>query len=203
MSSNKGLAKQARLLTVTQVKVILAYFEKSRDAKRNKVIFYLSVKLGLRACEIANLSWMHVFDELSKGVGDTIRITNDIAKGMKGGRQFKMGKDMIEALQVLYLDHDSPPTWYDRIAINQFGGTFTPNGISRLFYYWYKQVLNWNGYSSHSGRRTFITNCARKVSLCGGSLYDVQSMAGHSSLQATQGYIVENENAKELLVNMI
>lgn len=203
MSSKKGFTKQARVLTVTQQKIILAYFEKSRDAKRNKVIFFLSLKLGLRACEIANLSWKHVFDEQSQGVGDTIRLTNDISKGKHGGRKFKMGTDIIKALQDLFEDYDSPPTWYDRIVINQYGGTFTANGISRLFYYWYKQVLGWDGYSSHSGRRTFITNCARKASLCGGSIYDVQFMAGHSSMQTTQGYIEANEDARERLVNMI
>jgi integrase len=203
MSVTRGLTKQARVLSVTQQKVILAYFSKSRDAKRNRVIFFLSVKLGLRACEIANLCWMHVLDELSKGVGDTIRITNDISKGKRGGRKFKMGREIIEALQDLYADHDTSPTWYDRVVINQFGSTFTPNGISRLFYYWYKQVLNWDGYSSHSGRRTFITNAARKAGLCGGSIYDVQFMAGHSSLQSTQGYIEANEDAQERIVNMI
>jgi len=46
-----------------------------------------------------------------------------------------------------------------------------------------------NGCSSHSGRRTFITNAAKKISSVGGSLRDVQMLAGHSSLAVTQRYI--------------
>ena len=39
------------------------------------------------------------------------------------------------------------------------------------------------------GRRTIITNAARKISTVGGSLRDVQHLAGHSSLQTTERYI--------------
>ena len=50
---------------------------------------------------------------------------------------------------------------------------------------WYRH-LGFVGCSSHSGRRTFITNAARRISTVGGSLKDVQQLAGHSNLRTTQ-----------------
>ncbi len=63
--------------------------------------------------------------------------------------------------------------------------------------------LGFEGCSSHSGRRTFITKAAKAVVAAGGSLRDVQELAGHSSLQTTQGYIQGDTDAKRKLVDMI
>lgn len=50
-------------------------------------------------------------------------------------------------------------------------------------------ALGFDGCSSHSGRRTFITSAARTIGRFGGSLRDVQMLARHSSLGMTQAYI--------------
>ena len=59
------------------------------------------------------------------------------------------------------------------------------------------------GCSSHSGRRTFITNAAKKITTVGGSLRDVQYLAGHSSLQTTERYIDYSETARRSIVDVI
>jgi integrase/recombinase XerD len=67
---------------------------------------------------------------------------------------------------------------------------------------WYEQI-GFDGCSSHSGRRTSITNAARKISLVDGSLRDVQILAGHRSLPVTQRYIDADQDAKRKIVELI
>ena len=71
-----------------------------------------------------------------------------------------------------------------------------------MFAAWYADV-DLIGCSSHSGRRTFITNVARKISSVGGSLRDVQALAGHSSLAVTQRYIEGDGDARAKVVEFV
>ena len=57
-----ALNKQAKILTSKQQELALSYLERTRYPLRNKIIFLLSYKAGLRAKEIANLSWLMVCD---------------------------------------------------------------------------------------------------------------------------------------------
>jgi integrase/recombinase XerD len=74
--------------------------------------------------------------------------------------------------------------------------------VVNLFQSWYRD-LGLVACSSDSGRRTFITNAARKISTVGGSLRDVQHLAGHSSLQTTQRYIEGDSEARKRVVDLV
>jgi integrase len=63
--------------------------------------------------------------------------------------------------------------------------------------------LRIEGASSHSGRRTFITAAAKKIVEAGGSLRDVQELAGHTSLATTQRYIQGDTAAKRNVIKLI
>jgi integrase/recombinase XerD len=63
--------------------------------------------------------------------------------------------------------------------------------LVNAFQRWYRH-LGFVGCSSHSGRRTFIINAARKVSTNGGVLNDVQRLAGHANLRTTQRFLDED-----------
>jgi len=74
--------------------------------------------------------------------------------------------------------------------------------VTQRFFHLYAR-LGVTGCSSHSGRRTFVTNCARKISLVGGSLRDVQLLAGHADLTTTSAYIDGDPDAARRVVNLI
>src|SRR5260370_39475304 len=58
------------------------------------------------------------------------------------------------------------------------------------------------GCSSHSGRRTFITRAARKISEAGGSLRDVQILAGHANVVTTSRYIEHYAEAQTRVASL-
>lgn len=60
-----------------------------------------------------------------------------------------------------------------------------------------------DGCSSHSGRRTFVTNAAKRIVGIGGSLRDVQQLVEYSSLQMTQAYIEGDVEAKRKVIELI
>jgi integrase len=74
--------------------------------------------------------------------------------------------------------------------------------ILNLFAQWYR-LTGLKGCSSHSGRRTFITNAARTISTVGGSLRDVQMLAGHRALSTTQRYIEADVEAQKRVVDLV
>jgi len=78
----------------------------------------------------------------------------------------------------------------------------TPGAVSNWFAALYRCV-GLTGCSSHSGRRTFITNAARQVHRVGGCLRDVQLLAGHRSIDMTQRYIDADPAALRRLVSLL
>lgn len=77
-----------------------------------------------------------------------------------------------------------------------------PHALVLMFAKWFR-ALGYIGCSSQSGRRTFITNAARKISTVGGSLRDVQVLAGRSALTTTQRYIEADAAAQRKIVELV
>ena len=197
--SQSGHTKKANYLTDRRINLVLRYLETLSFDKRNKVIFLLSCRAGLRAKEISKLEWHNVLDNDQEKIGDRISVYNNQSKGNTGGRVMYMNKDLKVALQDLYDSLEVKPRLTNAVALNCRKQRISANGIVKLFFYWYKD-LELVGYSSHSGRRTFITNMARTASLHGGSIQDVRNLAGHSSLESTEAYIENNPEAQRAMV---
>ena len=75
---------------------------------------------------------------------------------------------------------------------------FTANTLTQFFHYLYKKA-GIDGVSSHSGRRTFITNLAAK----GVGVRVLMSLAGHKNISTTQAYIDVNDDMKRKAVELV
>ena len=88
--------KQAKILSVSDVNDLLVFADCTRHPIRNRVIVLLSAKAGLRAGEIASLTWDMVVDA-SGQIGNVIELRDHAAK--KGsGRLIPMHPDLADAL---------------------------------------------------------------------------------------------------------
>ena len=199
-----ALGKQAKTLSAKQIEVAQSYLATTRSGLRNQVIFLLSTKAGLRAKEIAGLKWSMVVDATGQ-VGKSINLTNSVSKGKNGGRSIPINRDLKQHLVQLF-DQVSRHPRFDMHAahvVTTERASFTsPQSVVNQFAKWYSD-LGFVGCSSHSGRRTFITNAARKISTVGGSVRDVQLMAGHSNLNTTQRYIEADAECQQRVVELI
>ena len=193
-----GLGKQAKTLSKGQIDAMLAYLATTRHPERNRLIFLLSVKAALRAKEIARLSWLMTNDSRGE-IGYDIGLLDSASKG-KSGRRIPLNDDVREAL-IEYRKKVMSCAGPYVISTERKLST-SPQAIVNMFQRWYRH-LGFVGCSSHSGRRTFITNAARKISTVGGSLKDVQELAGNTNIRTTQRYIDANPEAQVRVVGMI
>jgi integrase/recombinase XerD len=188
--------KQAKTLSTDHIDDLLFFAARSRHPLRNRLIVLLSVKAGLRAAEIAKLTWAMLLDP-SGEVGSTLEVRDEIAK-KRSGRSIPIHPELRQALvEARRLSQAQGP-----LIRSERGGAMTPMSIVVWFSRAY-QELGFEGCSSHSGRRTFITRAARSVHKAGGSLRDVQLLAGHRSIQTTQRYIDGDSDAQRRLVSLI
>jgi len=188
--------KQAKTLSDDNIKDLLVFAECTRNPARNQIIVLLSAKAGLRAGEIAQLTWDMVLDA-DGGIGRTIALQDYAAKN-RGGRLIPLHSQLRDALLAWrQITEGTGP-----VVRSQRGGPINPLSIVLWFSKAYR-ALRLAGCSSHSGRRTFITRATRLVHKVGGSLRDVQLLAGHRSIQTTQRYIDGDSDAQRKLVSLI
>lgn len=196
-----ALTKQAKILTKPQLTRLLDLVQHSRYPERERVMILLSYKAGMRAKEIAYVTWSMATNADGE-IGDVIALPNSISKGKHGGREIPIHSDLRAALEALKAQRGDRVRPDGRIIHSERADGYSPNGIAHWFATRYTQT-GIEGASSHSGRRTFITSGARKISEAGGSLRDIQQLAGHASLHQTQSYIEGSSDAKRKLMDLI
>ena len=188
--------KQAKILSEDDLQDLLFYAAATRDPIRNRVIVLLSAKAGLRAGEVAKLTWDMVV-EPNGAIGTVIELRDHAAK-KRSGRLIPLHADLRDAL----LSWRSMTGGAGPVVLSERGRAMTPLSVVIWFARAYR-AIGLQGCSSHSGRRTFITRAARLVHKAGGSLRDVQLLAGHQSIQTTQRYIDGDSDVQRKLVALI
>jgi integrase len=195
VKSMKG--KPAKVLADADVRRVVGQTKSNRHRQRDKVIVLLSIKAGLRAGEIAALTWGMVSGPRGQ-VGQFLELPAIVAK--KGsGRRIPLSPDLRLELGRLKAQAD---TLTDPVVKSERGGPMTPKSVVNWFARTYRRA-GLAGCSSHSGRRTFVTKAARLIMHAGGSLRDVQELAGHRSIQTTQGYIEGDGAAQRRLMRLL
>ena len=197
-----GQGKQAKILNDAQIRAALRHVEDrgGRYPERDRVMILLSTKAGLRAKEIAMLTWSMITDA-SGTVSDVLELRNSASKGASGGRGIPLHADLKAALEALQATRRAGAA-DDRVIHSERGTGYSPGAVAVWFHRLY-ETLGFEGASSHSGRRTFITRAARKIVEAGGSLRDVQQLAGHATLATTQIYIEGDSDAKRKVIRLI
>jgi integrase/recombinase XerD len=178
--------KQAKVLNQSELKRLLRVTSTTKHGQRNRVVVLLSYLAGLRACEIASLK---IADVMSVQT-DKIEVNTEIVlrswqtKGNKT-QTVVLGTQLRNEL-ASYLDSLSESQRNPNAPLiqSQKGSGFSSQTIQNLFRTLYS-AAHVEHASSHSGRRTFITNLSEK----GVSVRVIQELARHSSLVTTQRYI--------------
>ena len=176
---------KAKMLTQAELQELLFFVERERDFPETDIVkILLSFMAGLRACEIAGLRISDVTNA-DGSIADVIRIRPNATKGGRG-RVVPMNpalKDAIVAFRARYPQSE----W---LAVSQVKSKVrrqNANSVTQFFWRIFREC-GFEGCSSHSGRRTFITHVGRNLPP-GASLRDVQVIAGHRRLETTQEYI--------------
>ena len=139
------LAKQAKPLSKRQFALVSALLRQTRYPDRNVAILLLSVKAGLRAKEIALLTW-DMFTDAEGCLSDALHLRDGATKG-SSGRVIPLNKELRAALAVLYEKRGASPY----VITTERGGRTSAAVVVNMFAAWYK-AAGLQGCSSHSGR---------------------------------------------------
>jgi integrase/recombinase XerD len=186
---------QAKTLTPAELDQVLNYIASRKFPLRNRVMLLTGYWSGMRVGEIASLCIGDVMNA-DGTVKAEVRLAAKQTKGNQPRTVF-FPKKLRDELQN-YLNLRQPVKCTDPLFITAGRKAFTANVMTQHFY-WLFQKAGIAGASSHTMRRTFITNLANK----GIGVRVLASLAGHKSIAVTQKYIDVNDDMKRNAVELV
>ncbi len=165
--------KQARVLTQAEIKRVLTYCNGTKHPIRNRLAVLLSHYAGLRVGEIASLTWDQLLD-VNGDVRDQFYLAAHSTKSKEARLVHINGKlaGELKAAKNFIKSKNGP------VIQSQRGGHFSANSLAQVFARLYAGV-GFEDASSHSGRRWFITELAKK----GVTSKTIMELAGHKQLR--------------------
>jgi integrase/recombinase XerD len=187
---------QAKTLTREEMTRVLDYIRTRRFAPRNRAMMLLTHLAGLRIGEVACLRWSDVIN-LDGAVKDEIRLLPDMTKGRHARTVFvniRLREELqAYAAQVKCVDRSYPFFASQKSVKAGFGA----NSLAQTFALLYEGA-GLEGASSHSGRRTFLTNLANK----GTAIHILKTLAGHRSISTTAAYLYSSPSQLKAAVEL-
>jgi len=193
------MSKQAKTLTNTELRRVLDYTATRKHSARNRALLMTTHLSGMRVGEVASLRNNDVLD-VDGNIRTEIRLSAEQTKGNEARVVFvndKLRKEL--ELYTRFMDKTKiNPVLKFFYSQKRTSDGFTANTLTQFFHYLYKRA-GVDGASSHSGRRTFITNLASK----GVGVRVLMSLAGHKNISTTQAYIDVNDDMKRKAVELV
>lgn len=193
----KTMSKQAKTLTQQEIRKVLDYIATRKHSSRNRALLMTTFLSGMRCGEVASLQYKDVVDADGK-IRSEIRLSAEQTKGNEARVVFindKLRKELEQYIRVYKPANRNCKFFYSQ---KRDSDGFTANTLTQWFFWLYRNA-GIHGASSHSGRRTFITNLASK----GVGVRVLMSLAGHKNISTTQCYIDCNDDMKRKAVELI
>jgi integrase/recombinase XerD len=191
-----SMTKQAKTLTTEELRRVLDHVATRKHSSRNRALVVTSFYSGCRVGELSSLTYEDVVDA-EGNVRDEIRLKAENTKTKEARVVFVNAKLKRELQQ--YANVYKPVNQQVKFFYSQKRKSdgYNANTLTQFFHYLYKRAGVF-GASSHSGRRTFITNLASK----GVGVRVLMSLAGHRNISTTQAYIDVNDDMKRKAVEL-
>ena len=191
------MSKQAKTLTAQEIRRVLDYVATRAHALRNRAMFLTMLYAALRVKECASLRYADVLDGEGK-IKAEIYLTAEQTKGSKSGTVFvsdKLRKELQAYVKAVPYKSITDKLFYSQ---KRPAEGWNSNTLCQYFHHLFRNV-GIDGASSHSPRRTAITNLADK----GVSVRVLQSIARHANISTTQCYIDVTDAMKREVVRRI
>ena len=193
----KTMAKQAKTLNQQELRRVLDYTATRKHSTRNRALLMTTFLSGMRVGEVASLRYCDVVN-VDGTIKNEIRLSAEQTKGNEARVVFvneRLRKELEQYVRSLRFNDVNRKLFYSQKSSSN---GFSANTLTQFFHYLYRRA-GIDGASSHSGRRTFITNLATK----GVGVRVLMSLAGHKNISTTQAYIDVNDDMKRKAVELV